>query len=121
MTGIVLLLLHHGQLAAAAAATGAAGCPPTPPLSALSAGADVVLQSSHKVLTAMTQAAMMHVRGQRVSSSRISRALQVSCGVQAAGRYGLGGTWPAAHASAGHCKLPGGWGVGGGAAGAGYA
>ncbi|KXZ51235.1 hypothetical protein GPECTOR_13g722 [Gonium pectorale] len=47
-----------------------------PPPSALSCGADVVIQSTHKVLGAMTQAAMLHVRGGRVSPSRISRALQ---------------------------------------------
>ncbi|KAF8056842.1 speA [Scenedesmus sp. PABB004] len=47
------------------------------PLGALAGGADVVLQSSHKVLTAMTQAAMLHVQGPRVRHERVSRALQV--------------------------------------------
>jgi hypothetical protein len=47
------------------------------PLSALAAGADLVMQSSHKVLSAMGQAAMLHVRGPRVSQARVSKALQV--------------------------------------------
>lgn len=47
------------------------------PMSALSSGADVVVHSSHKVLTAMTQAAMLHLKGSRVHPDRISKALQV--------------------------------------------
>lgn len=47
------------------------------PLSALAAGADLVMQSSHKVLTAMGQAAMLHARGHRVNTARVSKALQV--------------------------------------------
>lgn len=48
------------------------------PVSALDAGADLVMHSSHKVLTAMTQAAMLHLqRGSQVQPSRISKALQV--------------------------------------------
>ncbi|KAG2484609.1 hypothetical protein HYH03_016563 [Edaphochlamys debaryana] len=46
------------------------------PRSALSCGADVVMQSTHKVLGAMGQAAMLHLKGTRVSPARISRALQ---------------------------------------------
>eukprot|EP00198_Chlamydomonas_reinhardtii_P010422 XP_001699759.1 lysine decarboxylase [Chlamydomonas reinhardtii] len=49
---------------------------PPPPPSALSCGADMVMQSTHKVLGAMTQAAMLHLRGERVSAARTSRALQ---------------------------------------------
>ena len=44
---------------------------------ALAAGADVVVQSSHKTLSALTQAAMLHVRGAAVDRGRISRALQM--------------------------------------------
>ncbi|MEW5299277.1 MAG: hypothetical protein WDW36_002309 [Sanguina aurantia] len=46
------------------------------PPDALSCGADLVMHSTHKSLTAMTQGAMLHLRGPRVSPSRISRALQ---------------------------------------------
>jgi arginine/lysine/ornithine decarboxylase len=47
-------------------------------LGALSCGADLVMHSSHKVLTAMTQSAMLHLKGTRVDHHRISKALQVS-------------------------------------------
>lgn len=48
------------------------------PPSALEAGADLVMHSTHKVLTAMTQAAMLHLnRSSTVNPSRISQALQV--------------------------------------------
>ena len=52
------------------------------PLSALAAGADLAVQSIHKVLSALTQAAMLHVSrdamqpGRRIDCDRISQALQ---------------------------------------------
>jgi arginine/lysine/ornithine decarboxylase len=55
---------------------------------ALAAGADVVMQSSHKVLTAMTQAAMLHARGTRVEPGRVSKALQVGLTASAASPVG---------------------------------
>jgi len=48
------------------------------PPSALSVGADLTIQSTHKVLGAMTQASMMHLQGNRIDSQRILRALQLS-------------------------------------------
>ncbi|NER00053.1 MAG: aminotransferase class I/II-fold pyridoxal phosphate-dependent enzyme [Cyanothece sp. SIO2G6] len=60
------------------------GFHPDLPASALSAGADIVIQSTHKVLSAMTQASMLHLGfgGQphgpdRVQPQRISAALQL--------------------------------------------
>ncbi|MBW4691186.1 MAG: aminotransferase class I/II-fold pyridoxal phosphate-dependent enzyme [Lyngbya sp. HA4199-MV5] len=50
---------------------------PELPLAALAAGADLVVQSTHKVLSAMTQAAMLHTRGDRVRGDRVSKALQL--------------------------------------------
>ncbi|MBC7968639.1 MAG: aminotransferase class I/II-fold pyridoxal phosphate-dependent enzyme [Verrucomicrobia bacterium] len=50
---------------------------PELPIAALTAGADLVVQSTHKVLSAMTQAAMLHTRGDRVKGDRISKALQL--------------------------------------------
>jgi arginine decarboxylase len=50
---------------------------PELPLAALDAGADVVIQSTHKTLSALTQAAMLHVRGDRVNADRLSRSLQL--------------------------------------------
>ena len=47
------------------------------PASALSAGADLTVQSIHKVLGAMTQAAMLHSQGTRVEIDRVSKALQL--------------------------------------------
>ena len=50
---------------------------PDLPPSALSAGADLVVQSTHKVLGAMTQASMLHIQGLRIDPQRISKALQL--------------------------------------------
>lgn len=49
---------------------------PDLPTSALAAGADLTVQSTHKVLGAMTQASMLHVQGSRVNRYRLSQALQ---------------------------------------------
>ena len=53
------------------------GLLPELPRNALQCGADISVQSTHKVLGAMTQAAMLHVQGPRVSHKRVSSALQV--------------------------------------------
>lgn len=53
------------------------GLHPALPPSALAAGADVAVQSTHKQLGALTQAAMLHVRGRRVQRERLARALQM--------------------------------------------
>jgi len=47
------------------------------PPSALSAGADLTIQSTHKVLGAMTQASMLHIKGDRISSDRVTKTLQL--------------------------------------------
>lgn len=47
------------------------------PPSALSVGADLTVQSTHKVLSAMTQASMLHIKGSRICPQRISKALQL--------------------------------------------
>ncbi|GAA6615151.1 aminotransferase class I/II-fold pyridoxal phosphate-dependent enzyme [Scytonema sp. NUACC26] len=47
---------------------------PTP---ALAAGADLTVQSTHKVLGAMTQASMLHLQGNRIDPDRVSKALQL--------------------------------------------
>lgn len=47
------------------------------PPSAMSVGADVAIQSTHKVLSAMTQASMLHLQGNKISPQRISKALQI--------------------------------------------
>ena len=47
------------------------------PPSALSLGADLTVQSTHKVLGAMTQASMIHLQGERIPPESISRALEL--------------------------------------------
>lgn len=51
---------------------------PDLPTPALAAGADLVVQSTHKVLAAMTQASMLHVQGQRIDRERLQQALQLT-------------------------------------------
>ena len=53
------------------------GFHPDLPPSALSVGADLTVQSTHKVLSAMTQASMLHLQGERINPQRISKALQL--------------------------------------------
>lgn len=50
---------------------------PELPTPALGAGADLTVQSIHKVLGAMTQASMLHIQGNRIDCDRISKALQL--------------------------------------------
>ncbi len=47
------------------------------PDSALSMGADLTVQSTHKTLSALTQSAMLHCQGSRVDRDRVSKALQI--------------------------------------------
>ncbi|OMO77964.1 hypothetical protein COLO4_24913 [Corchorus olitorius] len=46
------------------------------PLSALQQGADLAVQSTHKVLCSLTQSSMLHMSGNRVDRERICRSLQ---------------------------------------------
>ena len=50
---------------------------PNLPEPALSAGADLTVQSIHKTLGAMTQASMLHVKGDRIDTQKLDRALQL--------------------------------------------
>jgi len=50
---------------------------PDLPACALSVGADLTVQSTHKVLGAMTQASMLHVQGNRIDTQRLNKALQL--------------------------------------------
>lgn len=47
------------------------------PQSALAAGADLTIQSTHKMLGALTQAAMLHVQGHLIDRQRLSQTLQL--------------------------------------------
>ncbi|AFY75540.1 arginine/lysine/ornithine decarboxylase [Pleurocapsa sp. PCC 7327] len=50
---------------------------PALPTAALAAGADLAVQSTHKTLSAMTQASMLHLKGSRIDPGRVSQALQL--------------------------------------------
>jgi arginine decarboxylase len=47
------------------------------PPSALEAGADITIQSTHKTLGALSQASMLHLQGSRVNPQRITKALSL--------------------------------------------
>ena len=47
------------------------------PPAALSLGADLTVQSTHKLLGALTQSSMLHVNSSRIDRDRISRALRL--------------------------------------------
>jgi arginine decarboxylase len=51
---------------------------PALPQDALAGGADIVVQSTHKVLPALTQAAMLHVQGIRVNRDRLRQTLAMT-------------------------------------------
>ena len=53
------------------------GLHPELPGSALAAGADGVVQSTHKTLTAMTMGAMLHMQGNRIDRSAVRHMLQL--------------------------------------------
>ncbi|WP_281883822.1 aminotransferase class I/II-fold pyridoxal phosphate-dependent enzyme [Paenibacillus sp. YYML68] len=51
------------------------GFHPALPKSALAAGADAVVQSTHKMLPAMTMCSMLHVQGSRINRQALQKAL----------------------------------------------
>ncbi|SFM32517.1 Arginine/lysine/ornithine decarboxylase [Paenibacillus sp. 1_12] len=73
---IAQLLHEHGQLLLVDEAHGAHfGLHPALPPSALACGADAVVQSTHKLLTAMTMGAMLHVQGELIDRNELKRYL----------------------------------------------
>lgn len=50
---------------------------PDLPISAMNAGADLAVQSTHKVLSALSQASMLHIQGNRINPHRLNNALQL--------------------------------------------
>jgi arginine decarboxylase len=76
LQAIVELLHGHGKPLLVDEAHGAhLGFHPALPQSALSSGADCVVQSTHKLLTAMTMGAMLHVQGDLVGRKELKRYL----------------------------------------------
>ncbi len=47
------------------------------PPNAVAQGADLVVHSTHKTLRALTQAAMLHVQGERIDSSLLRKSLEI--------------------------------------------
>ncbi|MDO8601106.1 MAG: aminotransferase class I/II-fold pyridoxal phosphate-dependent enzyme [bacterium] len=47
------------------------------PLSALSSGADMVVQSTHKRLPALSQTSMLHIQGGRVDKEKVQKIIQM--------------------------------------------
>ncbi|WP_426450035.1 aminotransferase class I/II-fold pyridoxal phosphate-dependent enzyme [Paenibacillus sp. S-38] len=76
LTPLAELLHEQGKLLLVDEAHGAHfGFHEQVPSSALAAGADAVVQSSHKMLTAMTMGAMLHLQGSRIRRDAVRRAL----------------------------------------------
>ncbi len=67
---------HHIPLIVDAAHGAHFGFHPQFPPSPLTLGADVVIQSLHKTLGALTQASLLHLQGNRVSANALTFALQ---------------------------------------------
>lgn len=53
------------------------GFHPDVPFSAMDAGADMAVQSTHKMLPAMTMSSMLHVQGKRIDRNRLSQVLSM--------------------------------------------
>ncbi|WP_240633495.1 aminotransferase class I/II-fold pyridoxal phosphate-dependent enzyme [Paenibacillus montanisoli] len=72
-------LIHkHGKLLLVDEAHGAHyGLHPQFPRSAMQAGADAVVQSTHKTLPALTMGAMLHVQGERIDRNAIAESLRM--------------------------------------------
>ncbi|MBW7477367.1 aminotransferase class I/II-fold pyridoxal phosphate-dependent enzyme [Paenibacillus oenotherae] len=76
LTPYAALVHDHGKLLLVDEAHGAHyGHHPSFPRSALQAGADAVVQSTHKTLPALTMGAMLHLQGERIDREAIRHAL----------------------------------------------
>ncbi|MBD2188122.1 aminotransferase class I/II-fold pyridoxal phosphate-dependent enzyme [Pseudanabaena mucicola] len=53
------------------------GFHPDLPQSALQAGADLVVQSTHKVAGSLTQSSVLHLQGKRINAAQVDLALQI--------------------------------------------
>jgi arginine/lysine/ornithine decarboxylase len=53
------------------------GFDPDLPISAIEAGADLVVQSTHKMAGSLTQSSMLHFQGDRLDPQKVDQALQI--------------------------------------------
>lgn len=78
LKSIITLVHEHGLPVFVDEAHGAHyGFHPRLPSSALSQGADAVVQSPHKMLTAMTMSGLLHLKGERVNGEKVQRKLSM--------------------------------------------
>lgn len=78
LTPYSALIHQHGRLLLVDEAHGAHyGHHPKLPSSAVQAGADAVVQSTHKTLPALTMGAMLHIQGDRIDREAIRHALSM--------------------------------------------
>lgn len=78
ITAVVRTIQERDCLALVDEAWGAhLGFHPGFPTSAVHAGADLVVQSTHKMLPSLTQSAMLHVNGERVDRRRLDSVLRI--------------------------------------------
>lgn len=76
VAAIAHLCHHHGVPLLVDEAHGAHfAFHPDLPASALESGADLAVQSTHKVLSALTQAAMLHTQGELIDRDRLTQSL----------------------------------------------
>ncbi len=68
---------YHVPLLVDAAHGAHLGFHPDLPISALQAGADLVVQSTHKVAGSLTQSSILHLQGDRIDPEQVDRALQI--------------------------------------------
>ena len=79
MAGITVLAHQHGMLVLVDEAHGPHFCfSPELPLQGITAGADLVVQSTHKILGALSQASLLHCKKDRVSVPRLETMLQLT-------------------------------------------
>ncbi len=78
LAALAAVCREHDRLLLVDEAHGAhLGMDPRLPASALSLGADAVVQSTHKLLSAMTQASMLHLRGDRLDARQLRKLLRL--------------------------------------------
>jgi arginine/lysine/ornithine decarboxylase len=78
LTAIAKVVHEHGALLLVDEAHGAhLGFSSAVPPSALQCGADVVAQSTHKLLGALTQCSMLHIKGARLDRQQVAAAMSL--------------------------------------------
>ena len=78
LDALVETIHRHDAIAIIDAAHGAhLGFHPDLPQGAIAAGADLVIHSSHKMLTSLSQTAMLHFQGDRLNFDQISQTLKL--------------------------------------------